>query len=198
MIDQQHPITPPPESVQQWLAEPGYGTSGRATLHTMSEPRLTQMLTRAAQWGADQELDATCAWFCELPGGSVMAADLRAARRPKPPSLKEQALGALKHLALGPDPTAFLADMETIRRAFAAQAVMDAAFPAYDDIQSNVVTGEQHAGLIAAAAIRAAADQVVPEEKLLRGDQRWMFEHDARQVSRNKLLAIATELENHQ
>ena len=66
----------------------------------------------------------------------------------------------------------------------AAQAVMDAAFPAYDDIQSNVVTGEQHAGLIAAAAIRAAADQLI--------DVKWSVEmrelHD-------ELHAIATELE---
>jgi hypothetical protein len=46
-----------------------------------------------------------------------------------------------------------------------------------------------------AAALRAAADQVVPEEPLYGGDQRWMFERDARQASRKKLLAIATELE---
>ena len=49
-----------------------------------------------------------------------------------------------------------------------------------------------------AAAIRELADQVVPEEPLYGGDQRWMFERDARQISRKKLLAIATELENHQ
>jgi len=47
-----------------------------------------------------------------------------------------------------------------------------------------------------AAALRAAADQVVPEEPLYGGDQRWMFERDARQESRKKLLAIANELEN--
>jgi hypothetical protein len=46
-----------------------------------------------------------------------------------------------------------------------------------------------------AAVLRAAADQVVPEEPLYGGDQRWMFERDARQISRKKLLAIATELE---
>jgi hypothetical protein len=47
------------------------------------------------------------------------------------------------------------------------------------------------------AVLRAAADQVVPEEPLYGGDQRWMFERDARQVSREKLLALATELEGH-
>ena len=46
-----------------------------------------------------------------------------------------------------------------------------------------------------AAALRAAADQVVPEEPLYGGDQRWMFERDARQERRKKLLAIADELE---
>ena len=48
---------------------------------------------------------------------------------------------------------------------------------------------------IAAAALRAAADQVVPEEPLYGGDQRWMYERDTRQASRKKLLAIAAELE---
>ena len=46
-----------------------------------------------------------------------------------------------------------------------------------------------------AAALRAAADQVVPEEPLYGGDQRWMWERDARQACRKKLLAIAAELE---
>jgi hypothetical protein len=46
-----------------------------------------------------------------------------------------------------------------------------------------------------AAALRAAADQVLPEEPLYGGDQRWMFERDARQACRKKLLAIASELE---
>ena len=46
-----------------------------------------------------------------------------------------------------------------------------------------------------AAALRAAADQALPEEPLYGGDQRWMFERDARQACRKKLLAIADELE---
>jgi hypothetical protein len=46
-----------------------------------------------------------------------------------------------------------------------------------------------------AAALRAAADQALPEEPLYGGDQRWMFERDARQACRKKLLAIAAELE---
>ena len=49
-----------------------------------------------------------------------------------------------------------------------------------------------------AAALKAAADQVVPEEPLHGGDQRWMYERDTRQESRKKFLAIAAELEGHQ
>ncbi len=68
--------------------------------------------------GADAELEACCEW---LNGGSKIdydtAALLRAARRPKPPSLKEQALDALAHIATGPNPTAFLDCQDTIRRA---------------------------------------------------------------------------------
>jgi hypothetical protein len=69
----------------------------------------------------------------------------------------------------------------------AAQAVLDAAF---DPWQSTDTPAS-----IAAAALRVAADQVLPEEPLYGGDQRWMFERDARQACRKKLLAIAAELE---
>jgi hypothetical protein len=73
----------------------------------------------------------------------------------------------------------------------AAQAVLDAAFTLADNLDRDVTETE-----IIAAALRAAADQVVPEEPLYGGDQRWMFERDARQACRKKLLAIADELEN--
>ena len=65
----------------------------------------------------------------------------------------------------------------------AAQAVLDA------------VTYPMHEQSIA-AVLRAVADQVVPEEPLYGGDQRWMLERDACQACRKKLLAIATELES--
>ena len=67
----------------------------------------------------------------------------------------------------------------------AAQAVLDAV------IEICPAPADE----IAAAALRAAADQVVPEEPLYGGDQRWMYERDTRQASRKKLLAIAAELE---
>ncbi|NBX48536.1 hypothetical protein EBT25_01120 [bacterium] len=49
---------------------------------------------QAAQWGADQELEACCEWLQD-PDLNVDTYKLRAARRPKPPSLKEL---NLKHL----------------------------------------------------------------------------------------------------
>jgi hypothetical protein len=68
---------------------------------------------QAAQWGADQELDACCVWtaanFGELPGQN-----LHLYRRSKPPSLKKQALEALAHI-LNNSSTQLGAD--TIRRA---------------------------------------------------------------------------------
>jgi hypothetical protein len=51
--------------------------------------------TRAAQWGADQELEACCEYVYErlkLTTVACIAQELRADRRPKLPSLKEQAL----------------------------------------------------------------------------------------------------------
>lgn len=70
----------------------------------------------------------------------------------------------------------------------AAQAVLEAAFPAYDDETLYVATGEQHAGKIAAAALRAAATQ-------LRCDPNQSYQIGGITTSRRQLLAIATELE---
>ena len=74
----------------------------------------------------------------------------------------------------------------------AAQAVWDAAWQLSP---VNCGSHEDRRRQQIAAALRAAADQVVPEEPLYGGDQRWMFERDARQESRKKFLAIAAELE---
>ena len=85
-----HSITPPPELVQQWNME------GRHQDYcTLTE----SIAARAAQWGADQELEACCEWL----GDDDDRQTLRAARRPKPPSLKEQALKALNGLTLPDD-----------------------------------------------------------------------------------------------
>jgi len=75
--------------------------------------------------------------------------------------------------------------LTTARAALAEQPVCKAYYSTNDDL----------AGPALAAALRAVADQVVPEEPLYGGDQRWEWERDARQSSRKKMLAIADELE---
>jgi hypothetical protein len=47
-----------------------------------------------ARWGADQELEACCEWL-KLEGHEYEHQALLAARRPKPPSLKERAMRVL-------------------------------------------------------------------------------------------------------
>jgi hypothetical protein len=75
-----NPITPPPGLVEKWFND------------SPLDRGLT-LATRAAQWGADQELEACCKEleYNFMPDSS----SLRAARRPKPPSLKKQALEEL-------------------------------------------------------------------------------------------------------
>jgi hypothetical protein len=80
----QHPITPPLELVQQWADM----LSQRSDHHVFS---------LAAQWGADMELEACCMWITREKS-VLIAEQLGIARRPEPPSLKEQALDLLnKH-----------------------------------------------------------------------------------------------------
>ncbi len=84
-MTQQHPITPPPELVQQWTA----------AACEEDENAWNYFATWAAQWGADQELEACLNWLTNrerFPVGHEAIEDLKADRRPKPPSLKEQAL----------------------------------------------------------------------------------------------------------
>jgi hypothetical protein len=81
-----HPITPPPELVQQWLGT-YFGTTVTGEVSGVE----LALATQAARWGAD--------------------------RRPKPPSLKEQALKAL-HTSVDLDE--FPKQYDTIRTALEA------------------------------------------------------------------------------
>lgn len=65
----------------------------------------------------------------------------------------------------------------------AAQAVLDAAFSVYDCEALYSLTEEQHASMIAAAAIRKAAG--------------YLFPNDTAKQCYDRLLAIATELETN-
>ena len=87
MTEKHHPITPPLDLVAAWC---------RAA--DDNEPMFPQIAAKAAEWGADKELEACCEWLDTrtvtwLTKG--FPAELRAARRPKPLSLKER---SLKHL----------------------------------------------------------------------------------------------------
>ena len=109
----QHPITPPTELVEQWVTEVWHeGTPARLSLSDM------HITTEAARWGADQELEAMLAELKALHLPDGYAAKLRDARRPKPPSLKEQALKALT--AIEGDFNTVGDRAETIRRALEA------------------------------------------------------------------------------
>ena len=80
-----HPITPPLKLFREWIEYRG----------TECEDQFWwRIATQAARWGADQELEACCADIHTLYG-KLRAEQFRAARRPKPPSLKDQALEIL-------------------------------------------------------------------------------------------------------
>jgi len=94
-----HPIIPPPELAQEWYND---------------KTDYFCDINRAAQWGSDQELEACCALLEQkgVPAWSL----LRLHRRPKPPSLKEQALAVLTQYMTGK--TILTKDsVDTIRRA---------------------------------------------------------------------------------
>jgi hypothetical protein len=100
-------ITPPPELLEHWENQ-----------HYEEGENYDVMLIQAYQAGADQELKACCEWLDEravLNGATA----LRTARRPKPPSLKEQALAVLTQYMTGE--TILTKDsVDTIRRALEA------------------------------------------------------------------------------
>jgi hypothetical protein len=112
-MTQEHPITPPPELVQQWMEEL-YG--GPVSVISPFDQRV---LIAAAQWGADQELEACCEWLdrnnqwarCDID-------ELRDGRRPKPQTLNSialQMLGTIEKMdVVIPEIT------DTIRRALEA------------------------------------------------------------------------------
>ena len=117
----QHPITPPPELVDKW-----HDQWLNAWVSARNIRANQWIADQSAQWGADQELEACCdhlrdyQWgFIDRPDGTKMhkAVALELERRPKPPSLKEQAKAELDRLvALIPTEGA-LAMAEPIRRA---------------------------------------------------------------------------------
>ena len=78
-MTQEHPITPPPELVEQWIKDANH-----------NEPMFAQVAIMGARWGADQELEACCEWVSQFNYDDYSYQErLRAARRrPQPTSLK--------------------------------------------------------------------------------------------------------------
>ena len=113
MIDQQHPITPPPELVDEWLNS----TRSDDCIGAYPTDFEQRICTAAARWGSDQELEACCEWFVRDWTDIETADKLRAARRPKPSSLKEQALEVVTGLEKRWD---LQCDLTLLRRALEA------------------------------------------------------------------------------
>jgi hypothetical protein len=112
-MTQEHAIAPPPERLKFWEDQ-----------HFNEGENYDVMLVQAYQAGADHELEACCEWMGDSP--VIWRGDpeehpgfyLREARRPKPPSLKEQALAVLDHTQKGYGLAEV--DLDTIRRALEA------------------------------------------------------------------------------
>ena len=120
--DYKHPITPPPElsdeQVGEWLIDDGYpwDPSEQAVI-TITTNRLKNVARQSFQAGADQELEACCEWLRTKSKTALWQTEaLRAARRTKPPSLKQQALETLKY----PKDLWSESEVDTIRRALEA------------------------------------------------------------------------------
>ena len=110
-----HPITPPPELVEKWIEQ--------GVNRPPSTDYMMWFATQAARWGADQQLDQDAKWLDTnalfshnltiTPSGGA----LRQVMRPKPPSLKEQALAALDDAVMRGDCITISDALPTIRRA---------------------------------------------------------------------------------
>ena len=88
MID--YLITPSPELIEQWAntAQPLLQVASQDQVGHTADTK--SIALQAAQWAADQELEACCNWLPKLPPWS--GEDLRRDRRPKQPTPKELAL----------------------------------------------------------------------------------------------------------
>ena len=96
LTDQQHPITPPPpELVAQIRRDALHGSKDQLDYEL-------RMIHIAFRSGADQELEACCSW-ADATGWYGAGDMLRAARRPKPPSLAEQALAKTEAILNDPN-----------------------------------------------------------------------------------------------
>jgi hypothetical protein len=115
-----NPITPPRELVQKW----GHDANLSGVPHNDEHWAYEQLIaTRAAQWGADQQLAEDAKWLdhnaLNEPHLRItpMGESLKEAMRPKPPSMKELALEIVKCY---PKDLWSESEVDTIRRALEA------------------------------------------------------------------------------
>lgn len=88
------PITPPDELFNQWF------DNWRKNIDLQTTSFDFYVAIQAARWGADQELKACEMYLAQSPS-PTWAKDLRETRRPKPPSLKEQAISEVAGAVAG-------------------------------------------------------------------------------------------------
>ena len=86
-MKQLYEITPPDELVREWCAW--------CNEIETAEQFWRRIATKAARWGADMELRACCDTLQRHAHWDLAVFELMDDRRPKPPTLKEQALEAL-------------------------------------------------------------------------------------------------------
>ena len=111
-----HPITVPLELVEEWGHDANLSGVPYNDEHWAYEQHIA---TRAAQWAANQELEACIEWVSiqlNCTYQEHLVPHLHSARRPQPPTLKEQALAAAIRLSKQ-YPSYEGADIETIRTA---------------------------------------------------------------------------------
>ena len=93
-MSQQHPVTPPLALIDQWWNEVKQNAK-------YNEPIGPLVATKAARWGADQQLAEDAKWLdqysLDAPHLKItpVGKSLIEAMRPKPPSLKKSALHEL-------------------------------------------------------------------------------------------------------
>ena len=104
-MNQEHPVTPPLELLKHWEEQ-----------HFDEGENYDVMLIKAYQAGADYELEC-CINNVDNNVSGNKARALRALRRPKPPSLKEQALAELDLLKGDANAHGLGFDAPAIRRA---------------------------------------------------------------------------------
>lgn len=85
-MTEQHPLTPPSTLLELCFKQ-----------HYIYKKGFNEILIEVWRHGADQELEECCKWVSNtFLHGTRESNQLRDVRRPKPPSLKEQALSKLK------------------------------------------------------------------------------------------------------